>query len=91
MSYARRMTRPDSTQNEIVSALRKAGITVWVIGQPCDLLTYWPVMKRWRPIECKPLKERVRYDQDEQKEFLTTFAVPVVRTAEEAIAAITRS
>lgn len=91
MSYARRMTRPDSTQNEIVSALRKAGITVWVIGQPCDLLTYWPVMKRWRPIECKPLKPRNRNDQDSQKEFLTTFAVPIVRTAAEAIEAITRS
>ena len=90
MSYARRMTRPDSTQNEIVSALRKAGITVWVIGQPCDLLTYYPPYKRWRPIECKPAKERNRNDQDEQKEFLTTFAVPIVRTAEEAIAAITR-
>ena len=37
MTYARRV---DSTQSEIVKALRKVGCYVKVIGQPLDLLCY---------------------------------------------------
>ena len=90
MSFHRRMTRPDATQGEIIAGLRAAGITVWVIGQPCDLLTYYPPLKRWRPLEAKPVKQRARGDQESQSAFLARFAVPIVRSAQEAIEAVTR-
>ena len=90
MSYARRKTRPDGTQSAIVAGLRKAGIIVYVIGQPCDLLTYYPPMKRWRTLEAKPIKKRNRNDQEEQELFLEITGTPIVRSAEEAIKAVTR-
>ena len=83
------MTRPDSTQKTIVEALRKAGIKVWIIGEPCDLLTYYPAYGRWKPLECKPEK-RKRKDQPDQDDFLETTGVPVVRTPTEAIVAVIR-
>lgn len=93
--YARKV---DSTQGEIVSALRSIGCTVWIIGEPCDLLTYY--RKRWLPLEVKPAPEpgvrvktraiRHRNDQERQSSFVATFAVPVVRTAQEALQAVTR-
>lgn len=89
MSYQRRMTRPDSTQTEIVDALRKAGVSVWIIGQPCDLLTHYH--GRWQVMECKPLAKRARKDQDEQSQFLAAYAVPIVRTPLQAIEALTGS
>lgn len=85
MSYARRMTRPDATQQEIVEGLRKAGVQVWIIGQPCDLLTYYRGV--WRPLECKPLKG-IRHDQQVQDSFLAATGVQRVRNASEAIAAV---
>jgi hypothetical protein len=88
MSFNRRMTRPDGTQAEIVQRLRQACVTVWVIGEPCDLLTYY--RGRWLPLECKPKKPRKRTDQADQERFLIDYAVPVVRTFEEAYAAVTR-
>jgi hypothetical protein len=89
MSYARRMTRPDGTQAEIVEGLRKAGIIVYVIGHPCDLLTYYPPLRRWRTLECKPAKKRNRNDQEAQEIFLEVTGTPIVRSALEAIAAVT--
>ena len=86
MSYARRMTRPDATQEAIVEALRKAGVSVWVIGHPVDLLTYH--QGTWGLLECKPVKKRNRKDQARQTEWLQIFAVPVVRTAEDALKAV---
>jgi hypothetical protein len=90
MSYGRKMTRPDATQGAVVEGLRKAGISVWILGEPCDLLTYYPPLKRWRPIEVKPedTHNRNRRDQETQKEFLATYAVPIVRTAQEALSAV---
>ena len=88
MSFNRRMTRPDGTQAEIVQRLRQACVTVWVIGEPCDLLTYY--RGRWLPLECKPKNPRKRTDQADQERFLIDYAVPVVRTFEEAYAAVTR-
>lgn len=80
----------DSTQKSIVSGLREAGFKVWLIGEPCDLLTYYPAKQRWRPLECKPtdLHNRNRKDQESQAEFLASYAVPVVRTVGEAITAL---
>jgi hypothetical protein len=83
------MTRPDGTQAEIVEGLRKAGIIVYVIGQPCDLLTYYPPLRRWRTLECKPVKKRNRNDQEEQSVFLAITGTPIVRTAQEAVNAVT--
>jgi hypothetical protein len=83
------MTRPDGTQAEIVEGLRKAGIIVYVIGQPCDLLTYYPPLRRWRTLECKPVKKRNRNDQEAQEIFLEVTGTPIVRTAQQAIAAVT--
>lgn len=73
-----------------MSGLREAYISVWIIGEPCDLLTYYPTLKRWRPLEAKPVKRRKRRDQEEQSAFLDTYDVPIVRTALEAIQAVTR-
>lgn len=90
MSYVRRHSRPDESQEPIVEALRKVGIKVWVIGRPCDLLTLWA--GRWQPLEVKSdtSSARTRKDQEKQKEFLAETGVPVVKTAHEAIEAITR-
>lgn len=100
MSFYRRAKKVDSSQGPIVAALRSAGIAVWVIGTPVDLLTYYPPLKRWRPLEVKPAPEpgilvktravRIRKDQERQAAFIATYAVPVVRTVQEAIEAITR-
>ena len=87
--YAKKV---DATQGEIFDALRKAGVQVWIIGKPCDLLTYY--RGRWLPLECKPADttkkgtKRLRTDQERQTEFLTAYAVPVVRTAQAALAAV---
>ena len=37
----RRAARVDSTQADIVSAMRAMGATVWIIGLPVDLLVGW--------------------------------------------------
>lgn len=74
-----------------MEALRKVGIKVWVIGKPCDLLTLYA--GRWLPLEVKSdtSSARTRRDQASQKEFLSSTGVSVVKTPQEAIAAITRS
>ena len=50
MRYAARV---DSTQAEIVSALRAAGASVWIIGIPVDLLVGYK--GRTMLMECKVL------------------------------------
>jgi hypothetical protein len=90
------MTRPDSTQESIVEGLRAAGVSVWVIGQPCDLLCHH--RGSWAVLECKPAAEpgirvklkapRKRKDQIEQDEFIARYHVPVVRTTIEALEAL---
>jgi hypothetical protein len=98
MSYHRRMTRPDGNQAPIVAGLRDAGIEAWVIGEPCDLLTYH--RGRWRVLECKPAPEpgirvkvlavRTRNDQARQTDFIRAHQVPIVRTVQEALEAVLR-
>jgi hypothetical protein len=90
MSFYRRAKKVDASQGPIVAALRAAGISVWIIGTPCDLLTYNPATQRWKPLECKPTDphNRHRRDQGRQKEFVSTYAIPLVRTAEEALQAV---
>jgi hypothetical protein len=80
--YAKKV---DATQKAIVEALRAIGVKVWIISEPCDLLTLY--RNRWLPIECKPVK-RKRNDQEKQTEFLTDTGTPVCRTPMAAIAAV---
>lgn len=95
MRYARKV---DSTQTDIVDGLRAAGIKVWIIEEPCDLLCrYWSNERRgfvWQPLECKPLvgkrnpKARRRTDQPEQTRFLGENDVPVVASVHAALCAL---
>lgn len=92
VSFKRRHSRPDSAQLPIVEALREVpGVQVWVIGRPADLLTLY--RGRWLVLEVKSdtPSARNRKDQDKQKEFLAATGCPVVKTALEAIAAVTAS
>lgn len=47
----RRAKRTDANQSEIVYTLRKAGVDVWVIGSPADLLCGFS--GRFTTLECK--------------------------------------
>ena len=49
----RRAARVDSTQAEIVQALRDAGAYVWIIGLPLDLLVGYA--GRTALVECKSI------------------------------------
>lgn len=81
------MTRPDLNQSEIVTALRQIGAKVWIIGSPVDLLTFY--RGRFLPMEVKRLKGRPRRDQEKQTAFIEQTHCPVVRTALEAVQALT--
>lgn len=87
MSYSRRMTRPDSNQEEIVDMLRKAGVIVEIIGQPVDLLTFY--QGRWLPLEVKPPVKTHSKPQKRQTDFIAATGCPVVKTALEALVAVT--
>jgi hypothetical protein len=86
MSLLRYAKRTDGTQKAIVDGLRRCGVKVWIISQPCDLLTYY--RGRWQPLEAKPVKKRNRKDQEKQTAFLVSACVPVVRNAQEALYAL---
>jgi hypothetical protein len=75
--------RKDSTQEAIVKALRKAGVKVWILDTPCDLLTKWAGL--WLPLEVKGPKTKVTPNQDK---FCKENAVPVVRDELEALRAV---
>jgi hypothetical protein len=80
-----RRHRSDLSQREIVEALRACGVSVWHIGEPCDLLTFY--RGSWLPLEAKTGKAQ-RKDQPKQAEFLKTFDVPRVTTPTEALKAV---
>jgi hypothetical protein len=98
VSYLRYARKVDGSQAEIVDALRKAGVQVFIIGQPCDLLTLY--RGKWLPLETKPAPEpgvrvktlaiRIRKDQKRQDEFIASTGVKRVRTALEALEEVTR-
>lgn len=77
--------RVDLTQQDIVHALRQMGVRVWIIGQPCDLLTLY--RGRWLPLECKSTR-RVRKDQAGQNAFVEENGVPRVTSVTEALKAV---
>ena len=93
MRWAR---KTDASQQAIIDGLRKLGVKVWVIEEPCDLLTlYWSSKYQtflWQPLECKTPtktgKRRKRTDQAEQDEFIAGTGTPVVLSLDEAIAAL---
>jgi hypothetical protein len=85
MRYARKV---DNTQAEIVAALRKCGVLVEIIHEPVDLLTYY--RGRFLPLECKNFNfKRPRSDQARQNAFIDATGTPRVKSAAEAIYAVT--
>lgn len=86
--YARKV---DTTQAEIVAALRKAGWLVWIIEEPCDLLCFKAGV--WRTLECKsPRNKRGDPKRDKrqakQDEFIELTGTALVTSAEGALAAL---
>lgn len=97
MSRWRRNAKSDQSRAAIVSGLRSAGVQVWDIRHPVDLLCrYWSNdLKRWQwqPLELKTPqgkngKARKRNDQPEQVEFLYSTQTPVVTNISEALEAL---
>lgn len=95
MRYAVK-ARVDASQAVIVEGLRRAGVQVWIIGRPCDLLCrYWSIGSYawlWQTLECKTPtksgKRRSRRDQEAQARFLGETQTPVVFTLEDALIAL---
>ena len=85
MSINRYAARVDGPQAEIVAALRKMGVKVWVIKQPVDLLTRWAGL--WLPLEIKRDK-KAKFSSTKQEKFCKDHDVPVVTNAAEAIEAV---
>lgn len=83
MSLNRYAAKTDASQGEIVMALRQAGVDVWVIGWPVDLLLHH--RNRFSVMECKAVGARPRKSQTQQQDFCRQFGVPIVHTAEEAL------
>lgn len=84
MGLNRYAKRKDKTQEAIVKALRKAGVKVWILDTPCDLLTYWAGL--WMPLEVKS-DEKSRLT-DEQKRMERECGLKIVTTPEEALRAV---
>lgn len=78
-----RARKIDSVQPEIVEALRKAGVMVWVIEEPCDLLTLCRGV--WLPLEVKTPTSHKDKRQEAQQQFLKDTGTPVVTSALQAI------
>jgi hypothetical protein len=93
--WNRRIRKADANQSTLVEDLEKAGVKVWTIGEPCDLLCrFWCKQHDfycWQPIEIKVLqgklrpKARRRTDQPEQNRFLQETDTPVVTSSLEAL------
>ncbi len=87
MSIHRYAAKVDKTQATLVRALESAGIQVWPIRQPCDLLLrFWCKRHQsycWQTLEVKTNvgkkdpKPRVRREQEEQNTFLRETDTPI--------------
>jgi hypothetical protein len=96
--WNRRIRQTDANQADVIAGLEKAGVKVYVIGEPCDLLCRFWCGKHnrvcWEPLEVKPLvgkkapKPRKRTDQPDQNQFLADTGVKVVTSATEALLAL---
>jgi hypothetical protein len=93
MSWNRYAKRTDTTQAEILLAVRRAGWEAWSIGLPCDLLC-WKESRGFHCLEVKTPrgkkqpKARIDKRQEEQMEFLELTGTPVVCTPMEALLAL---
>lgn len=84
MGLNRYSKRKDSTQGDIVKALRKAGVTVYIQDTPVDLLLNY--MGLWSVMECKSKGGKLTPNQ---KKFLEKHPeTPIVETPEEALRAV---
>ena len=88
MSINRYNTKTDKTQAAIIRGLEQAGVRVWIIKQPCDLLCL--VHGRWQTLEVKtPEGKRGqvwrRRRMKAQNDFLDTTPTPVVTSLEAAL------
>ena len=86
--YAR---KTDTTQADIVSALRSAGWHVWLIGIPCDALCYKNGV--FRMLEFKTARNkrgepRLDKRQTAQAEFCALTGTPYVTSPEQALEAL---
>lgn len=78
--------RRDENEKVIVDALEKAGVHVWRLHTPCDLLC-WRLGKLYT-LEVKVPEARPRKDQEAQIEFLRVTGTPIVRTPDDALRAV---
>lgn len=83
-----RRSRVDETQSEIVAALRKVGVRVWFIGQPCDLLCRF--RERYYLLDVEGITEYRRRDPMQLTKFSEWGVILVddVHTALSAVGAI---
>lgn len=86
MSLARYAKKRDANEAAIVDALEAAGVHVWRLDTPCDLLTFR--LGKWLPLEVKMPHARLRKDQQDQQDFLALTHTLVVRNADEALRAV---
>lgn len=94
MSIHRYAAKTDTSQAPLVHALRDAGIQVWQIRQPCDLLLrFWCNRHQafcWQTLEAKTPRgkkqPKPRFDgrQTHQKNFLEETQTPVAIDFESA-------
>lgn len=76
----------DGNQGVIVRALRKAGVQVWIIRRPVDLMTLWAGL--YLPLEVKPEDWNGKFSSKEQEEACTVYGIPVVKNPLEALRAV---
>lgn len=87
MTQYRAAAKVDASQASLVKALRDAGIDVWPIRQPCDLLLRFYCTRHrdycWQPLEVKTAygkkspKPRLDIRQKGQAYFLDTTNTPI--------------
>ena len=83
--------KPDANQPEIVQALRDIGAVVFLIGRPLDLLVCFRGKLTLMEVKNPDGENKVSKSQAVTIELLKAVGVhvPVVRSAEEAIEAVT--
>lgn len=88
MTLHRYAAKRDANEGEIVAALRKAGVVVWMLPRPFDLLCGHG--GRLVGLEVKDGKGRLTDQQETDMALCRRLGLPVyvVRSAEEAIEAV---
>jgi hypothetical protein len=96
MVTPRYANRVDASQPDIVAALEQAGVLVYIIGRPCDLLCRVrsdpPGIMRTLEVKTaqgkRAPKLKLRKDQQEQAQFCIDTGTPYVTNAIEALRAL---